>query len=124
MPKEFCGGDLQFEDLASIYAGAEIVLGIQLANSSRTQTSRRLFETLACGAFHLALDTKGTRKCFVSGKHLVLTKSAEETLESAKYYLNNPRERKRIAAAGQFEVYRCHTYPHRAMDFEAAVRGL
>lgn len=118
------GGVLPYEKLASVYGGADIVLGLQCHGLSRTQTSCRVFETLACRAFYLGPATKGTRSMFEAGRHLVLSASAGETLSLAKYYLGHPEERERIAAAGQLEVYRKHTCLHRAREFLTEVEHL
>ena len=124
IPPLLYGGSLPYEQLAEIYSGAEIVLGMQFHHLSRTQTSCRVFETLACRAFYLGPYTNGTVTYFEHGKHLVLSNSAEETLELASYYLDHPLERARIAAAGQKEVYNKHTYEHRAREFLAEVEKL
>lgn len=118
------GGYLPHGRLAEIYSGAQIVLGLQFQNLSRTQTSCRVFETLACRALYLGPDTPGTRSLFTPGRHLILSGSAAETLALASYYLDRPAERERIAAAGQLEVYRKHTYDQRARELIAAVEQL
>lgn len=124
LPPQLYGGNLPYKRLAEIYAGAVIVLGMQFHHLSRTQTSCRVFETLACRAFYLGPDTKGTRSYFEHGKHLVLSNSAGDTLDLARYYLDHPGERARIAAAGQKEAYQNHTYLHRAREFLAEVERL
>ena len=118
---ELCGGSLAYEDLAKVYSGAEIVLGLQFSGLSQTQTSCRIFEVLACQAFYLGPDTKGTRFLFEPGRHLAVSGSAAQTMALARYYLEHQSERERIAAAGQLEVYRKHTYIHRAREFLACV---
>ena len=124
LPPQICAGNLAHDRLAEIYAGASIVLGLQFHSLSRTQTSSRVFETLACGAFYLGPDTIGTRTYFQPGKHLALSASPEETLSLARYYLDHPLERDRVAACGQLEVYSKHTYLHRAREFLAEVERL
>ncbi|MGE5550665.1 MAG: glycosyltransferase [Bacteroidota bacterium] len=121
VPARLFHGYLPHTRLAEVYSGAEIVLGLQFSNLSRTQTSSRVFETLACGAFYLGPDTPGTRCHFTPGRHLVLSGSPLETLSLARYYLDHPGERARIAAAGQREVLRRHTYLHRAREMMAIV---
>lgn len=118
------GGPLPYERLPQAYAGAAIVLGLQCHNLSRTQTSCRIFEALACRALYLGPDTMGTRAYFTPGRHLLLSGSARETLALAAWYLERPAERARIAAAGQLEVYRRHTSLHRAEEFLAEVDRL
>lgn len=50
---------------------------------------------------------------FRKGIHLEWSKSAEETLEIAKFYLKKEAARKRVALKGQQEVYEKHTLLHR-----------
>lgn len=114
VPKSHWSGPLNYRHLPRVYSAADMVLGLQFEVSSRTQTSCRPFEVLACGAFHLAPYTEATAALFTDGEHLVLSHSAQETLELTLYYLKNPQERKAIAQRGRQYVIEHHNYQERA----------
>lgn len=121
LPPDYTGWTVPYEKQASIFAAARIVLGMQTECHWSTQTSCRLFEVLGCGAFLLAPATRATSRLFIPGTHLQMTYSPAETGVLVRYYLEHPAERERIAAAGQLEVYRKHSYRQRARDFLAKV---
>ncbi|MHB1420563.1 MAG: CgeB family protein [Bacillota bacterium] len=122
IPYRFCGGTLDYQEMPKVYSSAKIVLGVQFDNSSRTQTSCRPFEALACGAFHLTICTPSLQRLFRNHRHLVWSNSAEETRELADYYLHHHAAREKIALAGQREVYRRHTYKQRASSMMSKLR--
>ncbi len=112
-PEKF-GGLLPYELLPTVYSSAKIVLGLHCDDSSKTQTSMRTYEVLGCGAFYLTQYTPAHEYLFEYGTHLVWSKSADDTLRLADYYLNNDAERQKIAQLGQMKVYHEHSYVHRA----------
>ncbi|GBF32456.1 hypothetical protein DCCM_0652 [Desulfocucumis palustris] len=112
------GGYLPYEMLPAAYSSAKIVLGLHSVDSSPTMMSMRTFEALGCGTFHLSQWTPAIENLFINHRHLVWSKSAEETLELVKYYLPRGDLRERIARAGQEEVYKKHTYPARAKEMK------
>ncbi|MGE5552920.1 MAG: glycosyltransferase [Betaproteobacteria bacterium] len=122
IPKEFYGGYLSYRKSAVVYSSAKIVLGIHWDDTSQTQTSVRTFEIMGSGAFYLTYYTPAHEHLFENHKHLVWSRSPEETVELVKYYLLHDEERRRIAAAGQKLVYSQHSYDHRAQEFERALK--
>jgi Uncharacterized protein conserved in bacteria len=116
------GGYLPYEMLPAAYSSAKIVLGLHSVDCSPTMMSMRTFETLGCGAFHLSQWTPAIENLFVNHSHLVWSKSAGETVELIKYYLPREDLRKKIARAGQEEVYKKHTYLARAEELKSFLR--
>jgi spore maturation protein CgeB len=112
--KKYYGGYLPNEKLPVVCASSKIVLGIHSVNNSLTMMSMRTFEVLGCGGFYLTQWTPAIENLFKNHYHLVWTKSADETIDLVKFYLDHPRERDKIALQGQQEVYAKHTYHHRA----------
>lgn len=108
------GGYLAYEKLPVAYSSSKIVLGMHSVNNSKTMMSMRTFETLGCGAFYLTQWTPAIENLFENHKHLVWSKSAEETISLVDYYLAHDKERELIAKQGQEFVYQNHTYLHRA----------
>lgn len=80
-----------------------------------------MFETTGVGAC-LLVDKKQNLSDFFRADHEVATyETAEECLEKAKYLLEHPRERERIALAGQARTLKEHTMVQRA---EATIREI
>lgn len=116
IPSDKYGGLLPYEELASVYASAKIVLGLHCDASSKTQTSMRTFEVLGCGAFYLTQYTPAHEHLFRNKEHLTWSRNPEETVRLVRHYLDHPEERRRIAQLGQEEVYKKHTYLLRAAE--------
>jgi spore maturation protein CgeB len=112
---------LSYLDTNDVYSSAKIVLGFQNTESELTS---RTFEVLAARGFLLAPCTPAIKETFIPGKHLVCSHSPEETIELMDYFLNHEEERKKIALAGQMEVYLNHTYRHRAAEIVKIVRNV
>lgn len=91
---------------------------ISLAISPQVEgyTSNRLYNILSSGGFCLTLWFPGIEDLFENKKHLVWFETAEEGVELAQYYLENPEKRKEIAEAGQKLYQERHTAKHR-LDF-------
>lgn len=121
--EHYLAGPLAYRHLPRVYSAAHITLGIQFDDTSPTQTSCRPFEALSCGAFHLAPYTEATAALFTHGEHLVLSHKEEQTLELARYYLDHPQQRARIAQSGRRYVVRHHNYRERARQLMAMVRA-
>lgn len=117
IPEANYGGYCPYRETAAAYSSAKIVLGIQSVDTSPTQTSCRTFEIMGSGAFYLTSYTPSHERLFENHKHLVWSKSPDETVELVKYYLAHDEERARIARAGQQCVYERHSYTQRAREF-------
>lgn len=120
--KNLYGGYMPYEDLPGLYASTKIALGLHSVNTSPTMMSMRTFEVLGCEAFYLTQHTPAIESLFTNYKHLVWSKSSEQTLELVRYYLEHDTERQAIASAGQQEVYAHHTYKQRAQDILNIIR--
>lgn len=113
---DFYGGWLDYEQTRTAYASSKIILGIHSVDDSPTMMSMRTFEILGCGAFYLTQWTPAIENLFENHKHLVWSKSPQETLHLVDFYLSHPEAREKIARQGQAEVYKKHTYNQRARD--------
>jgi spore maturation protein CgeB len=72
-------------------------------------TSNRLYNILASGGFCLTLWFPGIEDLFENKKHLVWFKTPEEAVKLARYYMEHPLEREKIAKQGHKEYLSKHT---------------
>lgn len=110
------GGLLDFKNIPSSYTSSQISLGVQCLDNSRTQSSQRPFEAIACGSFHITQWTPSMDYYFEEGVNIVTSRTKEETKEKISYYLNHPESRKSIIHRGQELVYSNHTYEKRIRE--------
>ena len=108
----FFYGQRFFEEAASVYNEARICLNI----SAVDDVNMRTFEVMASGGFLLTEDIPTLHELFEDGKHLVMYKDLDDMVAKARYYIDNPEEREKIAQAGREEVLAKHTYTHRMKE--------
>lgn len=111
IPDKWIHGYLPYQDAYKAYNSAKIIIGPQ---NQLKQVTQRTYEILGSGGFLLTSDTPEIRRLFKPGKHLVVSRSPEETVRLVQYYLKHPDKRERIRKAGKLAVAK-HTYKHRAI---------
>lgn len=105
-------GKLSYLETNHVYSSAKIILGFQ---NVVTELTSRTYEIMGARGFLLAPATTAVLEKFKPGEHLVVTRSEDETLRMVDSYLEQDEKRKKIALAGQREVYSYHnTYNDRA----------
>jgi spore maturation protein CgeB len=67
---------------------------------NRSETVGRSFETVACGAFLLAMRTEEHSKCFAEGTEAEFFDDCFELIKKARFYLSDEERRHAIADAG------------------------
>lgn len=87
------------EDYRKALCGSRIAVCF-LSKMNRDQYTTRVFEIPACGVFLLAERTPVMQQLYEEGKQAEFFSSPEEFLDKARFYLNHPEARKRIAEAG------------------------
>ena len=110
-------GYLDNYKIPDLCASTKIILGIYNDYTSIVQTGMLPYEVLGCRGFYLTEHSPVLESVFDNEKHLVFIKSPEETIEKARFYLNKPDLRGKIAFEGQKHVYKEHTYEKRVKDF-------
>ncbi|MGE3622608.1 MAG: glycosyltransferase [Bdellovibrionales bacterium] len=76
----------------------------------------RLFEACGVGTCQLVDAREEVVACYEPGVEIVTYHSIEECLEKARWLLDNPAEREKIAKAGQRRTLAEHTSRHRALE--------
>lgn len=76
-------------------------------------TNMRLYEATGCGALLVTEHKENLCELFDIGKEIVSYRSNDECSALVRYYIRNPQEAEKIAAAGQARTLRDHTYRKR-----------
>lgn len=101
-------------------------ININLVNgNAETGLNMRHFEITAAGGFMLCQDRPELHDCFAVGRECDVFRDEEDLLEKVRYYLEHPRQRVEIAAAGQRRTLSEHLFSHRlgsVMDTVSALR--
>ena len=104
-------GQKYLHDMAEIYSQSKMVFN----KSLKEDLNMRVFETLSCGRLLLTdRINNGLEDLFIDKEHLVIYDKYEDLVGKVYYYLEHPGERETIAQRGQKEVWKKHTYLHRA----------
>ena len=82
----------------------------------------RTFEIAACGAFQLVDYRQALERHFDVDREVVCYRSVEELRALARYYLDKPEQRLKIARSGRDRVMREHTYAHRMRQMCAFIK--
>ncbi len=123
------GGPTPPEVWVKIFSAADIVLNIdgygETLDEAGYMANTRVFEAPACGAFELVDEKRDILTLFQSGRELVCYdfNSPDQLRELAKYYLDHPEERRRIADTGRQTMTASHTYQHRMRELIAIALG-
>jgi len=98
------------EEITGIYSASKIVVNIP-ANGD---LNMRVFEAMAAGALLITKKiANGQADLFRHGENLVEYKDTEDLLAKVSYYLQNEKERARIALNGRQLAIKEHTYERR-----------
>lgn len=105
-------GEANFKEMSNIYSASKIGFN----SSIRNDINMRVFEIMSCGCFLLTdhLKNNGLYELFEEGKHFISYRNEKEMIKLIDYYLENDKEREKIANAGYELVINNYTYFHRA----------
>lgn len=112
LKKYLSGGYLLPPEVNKLYNAAQVILNIHRPQI-RCGVSPKTYEIAAAGAFQLVDKRAELGNQFEIGEEIICYESIKELKELAKYYLNHPEERKKIAAKARQKVLDRHTYVHR-----------
>ncbi|MEM2069421.1 MAG: glycosyltransferase [Nitrososphaerota archaeon] len=102
--------------LNKLYNMAKICINIHRdkARSCHSAFNLRVFESLGAGQFMISDNILGIDEFFRPGKELVISEGGSRLIEEVTFYLENEKDRSRIARAGHMKVLREHVIGLRA----------
>ncbi len=109
-PNSFIGTS-DYKNIPEIYSASKIGFN----SSIRNDINKRIFEIMSCGCFLLTNYIKGNgfNELFKDKEHLVVYRNDKELIQLIDYYLNNDKERERIADSGHRLAVNINTIFHR-----------
>ena len=84
-----------------------------LVANPRAQIKGRTFEIPGCEEFMLTQYVDGLDEYYREGKEIAVFKNNNELLNKIRYYLDNDKERRKVAKAGYIRTIKEHTYEKR-----------
>ncbi len=99
-------------ELASVFAGSEVNLNIT-AVQMPSALNKRVWDVPGSGGFLLTDAQADLFEYFETGIDVATFSSTEEAAEKARYYLDNPAARDKVAARGFERVEQAHRTHHR-----------
>jgi len=116
--KHIYGGFLNGKDFVKTINETKINLnfGWGSINDGTLQIKGRTFEFGACNSFQITNYNPVLNNYFTENKDIVYFRNNEDLLEKIKYYLNNEKERERIAQNCYENVIKNHTWEKRFND--------
>lgn len=113
LKKSFQGESLSVEEWVKRYSAAKIVINIHWRRQSVRGVNMRCFEALACKSFIITDYVDDLPKVFKLDQEIVSFRNLNELKQKIKYYIQEKKERLRIAENGFLRVRAEHTYVHR-----------
>jgi spore maturation protein CgeB len=94
-------GECWGQDMYNKLAASKITFNSHIELAGSYAVNMRMFEATGCGTLLLTDGKNSKLKFFEDKKHVLFYESIDEAIELANYYLQNEKERKAIAKAGQ-----------------------
>ncbi|MCX6043986.1 MAG: glycosyltransferase [Chloroflexi bacterium] len=110
-------------DMFQILHDSKINLNIHADSSPLYASNMRLFEATGVGVCLLTDWRQNLGELFDVEREVVAYRSPEECVEKARWLLDHPAERVKIAQAGQQRVLRDHTYQVRAAHLDEIIQA-
>jgi spore maturation protein CgeB len=102
---------------------SKVTLNSHIDISPHSASNLRLFEATGVGTCLLTDWKSNLNSVFSDGSEVVSYRNADECAEKAKWLLENPGERLKIAEAGQRRCLRDHTFKQRAQQLDELIRN-
>jgi spore maturation protein CgeB len=111
-------------DMYQTLMDSKIIINSHIDAANGMVGNMRMYETTGVGTCLVNDNGYNIKDILEPDYEVVVYNSAEEAAEKIKWLLNNERERKKIAIAGQKRTLKCHNYKDRAFEFEGILKKL
>lgn len=101
---------------------SDVVLNIHADSSPDFASNMRLYEATGVGSCLLTDNKKNIADLFAPDEEVVVYDSPDDCVEKARWLIQHPQEREKIAEAGKKRCLQDHTYDNRVMEFDRIIR--
>jgi len=109
-------------EMYKTFAASKIVINRHIDVANNYANNMRMFEATAMGALLMTDNNRGLDNFFVDGKEVVTYNSPDDLVQKIKYYLENEKERNKIAQSGQKKTLKYHNYEIRMKELDKILR--
>jgi len=109
-------------EMFNVLSKSSITFNNHIDISRNSASNMRLFEATGVGTCLLTDWKPNLHELFEPDYEVVTYRSVEECVEKAKWLLDNPIERDKIAKAGQARTLKEHTFDHRALVLDKIIQ--
>lgn len=109
----FVKGSLRYPQMITAYHAYKVAINVNSVVGSQSMCARRIFEATACGAAVVTEPTPAIERYF-PGDLLSQVANQESAYHTIRSLVRSDEFRERKVLAAQREVWRKHTYKHRA----------
>jgi spore maturation protein CgeB len=99
-----------------VLAESQITVNIHVDAASGLAGNIRMFEATGVGALLMTEDSPNIKELYEPGLEVVTYRNASELVEKINYYMKYPKERERIANAGQKKTIAMHSTVQRSQE--------
>ena len=110
-------------EMFNVLSKSSVTFNNHIDISRNSASNMRLFEATGVGTCLLTDWKSNLHELFEPDYEVVTYRSVEECIEKAKWLLDNPLERDKIAKAGQARTLREHTFDNRALVLDEIIQG-
>lgn len=104
-----------FTEMPLVFANSKININTT-CRPIKTGIPQRIWDICGCGGFVLTNYQSELENFFIIGEDIAVYTSMDDMIEKIRYYLDNEKERARIARNGYEKVKGEHTFKHRVGD--------
>ncbi|KKQ76622.1 MAG: hypothetical protein US97_C0002G0003 [Microgenomates group bacterium GW2011_GWF1_38_5] len=115
-------GEAWGKEMYKILAKSKIVINRHISSAGKYANNMRLYESTGMGAMLMTEQRINLSNLFEPGKEVVTYRSSQELLSRLQYYLAHPKEREKIALAGQNRTRTEHTYVQRMKELDIILK--
>lgn len=108
-------GALPYDEMLSAYKAYKVVLNVNSVIDSPSMCARRVFEATASGAAVVSGPSRAIPLFFPNGEIRTVASEAEASVE-LRTLMRSDDYRQRLVHTAQREIWRAHTYAHRAEE--------